>query len=76
MIICGPSINFMQQCGKSLGETGASCNSFTFEPCNVVVNGTRDKQNITSQCRFDGYLMQIRIICKELPSWRSKFSVI
>ena len=30
-----------------IGGSGASCNSFTFEPCNVVVNGNKNKQNVT-----------------------------
>ena len=30
-----------------LEESRASCNSFTFEPCNVVAKGNKNKQNGT-----------------------------
>ena len=32
---------------KTLGESGSGCNSFTFEPGNVVVKDSKDKQNVT-----------------------------
>ena len=32
---------------KTLGESGANCNSFTFKLCNVVVNFSEKKQNVT-----------------------------
>ena len=32
---------------KTLGEIGASCNSFTFKPGTVLVNGSENKQNVT-----------------------------
>ena len=32
---------------KTLGADEASSNSFTFKPSNVVVNGSKNKQNVT-----------------------------
>ena len=47
-----------------LRESGASCNSFTFEPCNAVVKGNKNKQNTTLESSFNEDLMQMRKISK------------
>ena len=32
---------------ETLGERVESCNSFSYQPSNVVFNGSKNKQNVT-----------------------------
>ena len=38
---------------KTLGDIGPSCNSYTFKPTIVVVNGSENKQNVTLSRLFN-----------------------
>ena len=44
----------------NVGKSGAGCNSFTFEPCNVVAESNKNKQNATLQSLLNEDLMQVR----------------